>query len=149
MTESFSWNKQASFSLFNKTNHSFAQRNGLKSDLDLTQFTPIPRFLNPNYVKGGSMMNDKNRNLAEITKHITRERSERHRGSRLSKPASLKSQFISGGLLCKDCRRYMARAHYSVCKKCYEKRVQKLLKNGGVYVLTPKIYKQLERELRV
>jgi hypothetical protein len=63
--------------------------------------------------------------------------------------SSLRRNFISSGMLCKDCHRYMARTHYSVCKLCFQKRVRKFVKSGGFYVLTDKARKQLEDELRV
>jgi hypothetical protein len=132
-----------------KSSHNLVQRSGMAIDPDLIRFTPIPNYQTARNVEGRSTtLNERNKNLAELTKHITREHSQKK--SKLSNPmVNLKTQFITKGLLCKDCKRYMARAHYSVCKRCYQKRVQKLLKNGGVYILTPKIHKQLERELRV
>lgn len=146
MAESFSWDKQSNYSHINKSDHNIVLlRSGTFIDPEWIRFTPIPRFLESGNVEGRSTtLDEKSKNLAEVTKHIGRERSEKKR----SNATSLKTQFIKKGLLCKDCKRYMAQAHYSVCKRCYEKRVQKLLKNGGVYILTPKIYKQLERELR-
>ncbi len=147
MAESFSWNKQSNFSSFSKSNHNIVLlRSGTSIDPEWIRFTPIPRFLETRNVGGPSRtLEEKMKNLAEVTKHITRERSNKNK---LPNAGNLKTQFIKKGLLCKDCKRYMAQAHYSVCKRCYEKRVQKLLKNGGVYILTPKIHKQLERELR-
>jgi hypothetical protein len=61
----------------------------------------------------------------------------------------LKRNFISQGMLCKDCNRYLARTHYSVCKTCYQKRVKRFAESGGFYVLTDRARQQLEDELRV
>ena len=76
----------------------------------------------------------------EMTKHIGPKRD--------SKQLALRKQLLAKGMLCRDCHRYLARSHYSVCKRCYEKRIQRFLKTGGVYVLTPKMHRQIEKELR-
>ncbi len=97
-------------------------------------------------------MRRKKPNFKELTKHITA------RGKDLellapthvpSKESSLRKQLITEGVLCKDCHRYLARVHYSVCKRCYDKRIQTLRKTGGVAVLTPKLMTKIEQDLRV
>lgn len=62
---------------------------------------------------------------------------------------SLREELLTKGILCKDCHKYLARAHYSVCEKCCKNRMEKLVKSGGMRVLTHELKKQLEKELRV
>lgn len=78
----------------------------------------------------------------ELTKNIGWKRSVK------SETLSLRGHFIRSGVLCKDCKKYVARVRHSVCTRCYDRRVQKLLKSGGVYVLTRKTEKQIRREFR-
>ncbi len=96
-----------------------------------------------------SANNNSKPDFKELTKHIGAKRAERSKAAAANRKPSLKKQMLTKGVLCKDCHRYLARFHYSVCKRCYEKRVKRFLKSGGVYVLTPAMHRKLERELRV
>lgn len=80
-----------------------------------------------------------NRKQEMLTKHHTR----------LANIPSLRKELLATGILCKDCHKYLAREHYSVCEKCYKKRIEKLAKSGGMRTLTPRLQKQLEKELQV
>lgn len=73
----------------------------------------------------------------------------KHFTARITSTLSLRKELLAKGILCKDCRKYLAREHYSVCEKCYKRRIGKLVKSGGMRVLTPKVQRQLEIELRV
>ncbi|MDH2902040.1 MAG: hypothetical protein PXY39_13810 [archaeon] len=100
-------------------------------------------------------------NYKELTKNIFSNKKEREKEEMLltkhstaSKSSSgnspsLRKKFLSQGILCKDCHKYLAREHYSICDKCYKHRIQKLVRSGGMRVLTHKVQKQLEAELRV
>lgn len=100
-------------------------------------------------------------NYKELTKNIFSNKKEkqeeellltRHSTSAKSSSSnslSLRKKFLTQGILCKDCHKYLAREHYSICEKCYKHRIEKLVRSGGMRVLTPKVQKELESELRV
>ena len=96
----------------------------------------------------------------ELTKNIFSNKKEKrqeeqmmmlgkHFNARITTTPSLRKELLTKGILCKDCHRYLAREHYSVCEKCYKNRIEKLVKSGGMRVLTSKVQRQLEAELRV
>ncbi|MDH2900049.1 MAG: hypothetical protein PXY39_03680 [archaeon] len=96
-------------------------------------------------------MRRKKPNFKELTKNIVSGRSYRQSSSRRihSKDNSLRKQLLATGVLCKDCHRYLARSHYSVCKRCYNKRIQRLVRSGGIVTLTPKVQEKIDQELQV
>lgn|SRR5487761_1249149 len=85
----------------------------------------------------------------EKEKRRAEEMLEKRFAARITSTPSLRKELLTKGILCKDCHRYLSRERYSVCEKCYKKRIEKLVKSGGIRVLTPKVEEQVEIELRV
>jgi hypothetical protein len=93
----------------------------------------------------------------ELTKNIFSNKKQKRREELPTKhwtilganTPNLRRDLLTKGILCKDCHKYLAREHYSVCEKCYKKRIEKLVKSGGMRTLTPRLQKELEKELQV
>lgn len=100
---------------------------------------------------------NKKTDYRELTKNIFSNKKQKRGEEMPSKPwtilgadsPTLRRELLTKGILCKDCHKYLAREHYSVCEKCYKKRIEKLVKSGGMRTLTPRLQKQLEKELQV
>src|SRR5487761_793496 len=100
---------------------------------------------------------NKKTDYKELTKNIFSNKKQKRGEEMPSRPwtilgadsPTLRRELLTKGILCKDCHKYLAREHYSVCEKCYKKRIEKLVKSGGMRTLTPRLQKQLEKELQV